>query len=483
MGINVPVHVQNTPTGRIELFKRAAWLYACGTARSDAIKFIPLKLYKKEGKVSVEVLDHPIVDLLKEINPLRDTPSTIREATELSLYIHGAYPWKKVRNAVGVVKELYGLPMQDVKPIQRGTWIGELEYQFRDGRGARRVERYPMEDIVYFSKADPAGGFESICPLKVAVDVTDADIAITQTQNAMSKNAARPSAVMTVLNKLNDVDYARENERVQKQYAGAVNAGKIILIDNAMDTKFQTVQLSPSDMKWIEEHASHIKDICAVSRVPPGIAGDYGDASRIANAGAMHRFFAEIFAGPELEFVEENLNWQLLWKEDWGYGLGYEQKNGLYLKHDVSGVSMFREDETAASKRAQVVFTSGGTVDEARVMHGLEPKGGTEGATMLVPANLVPIAMAGQKVTSTPGKDTKPDTRPRTPPNASGGQDNPEPVSEAKSAEKKRYRKWRKRHSEGEFRFDFLNEDEQRALSIETQIESTLEKVEKALGE
>ena len=78
-GINVPGHMVHTPEGRIEIARKAVWVYACIIARSDSVKGIPLKLYeltKKGGRN--EITDHPIVRLLEDINPVKDTPTTIR---------------------------------------------------------------------------------------------------------------------------------------------------------------------------------------------------------------------------------------------------------------------------------------------------------------------------------------------------------------------------------------------------------------------
>lgn len=487
MGIQNEDHAVRTPMGRIEIARRAVWVYACTKARADAIKGIPLKLYQLvEGGGRQEYLDHPIVRLLEDINPFIDTPATIRAATEQGICLHGRYQWKKVRNSLGIVRELYGLPSQFARPVPNITGIDHWVYQANiNGRAIK--DEYPASDIIYFRCTDFDDSIEGLGPLQVSVETVTADISIGIAQNAMSRNSARPSAVMTVLNKMNDSDYARENERVQRAYAGAVNAGKIILIDNAQDTKFQTVQLSPSEMAWIQEHGDHVKDICAAFRTPPGVAGDYGEASRIANLGGMHRLFAEICVRPELNDMEMALNWQLLWTEDWGYGLGWEREHGLFLAHDVSGISMFREDESQRTARAVQAFTSGAKWDEVRAMHGLDPVGGELGDTSFVASNLVPVSslLSGegsdeQGNITTGGISQITAATPDDTPNASESR---ETLDEAKalaiSNERKTYRRWRKKHPKREFKFKFVPENERNALDDE--IRATLDEVKDAL--
>lgn len=502
-GINVPSHAVHSPLGRIEIARSAVWVYACIIARSSALSGIPLKLYQlNDSGGRTEFEDHPIVRLLEDVNPSKDTPTTIRTATEQGICIHGRYQWKKVRNRAGVVVELYGLPTQFCKVVENFTGVDHFEYEQNIAGVGRVKESFAPEDIVYFRCLDFDDSMQGLGPLQVAVETTTADLGIVTAQNAMSRNAARPSAVMTTLNKLNDSDYARENERVQRAYAGAVNAGKIILIDNAQDTKFQTVQMSPNEMMWIQEHNAHITDICAAFRTPPGVAGDYGAASRIANLGGMHRLFAEICVRPELIMYEDVLNWQLLWSEDWGRGIGWEREHQLFLAHDVAGVSMFREDESQRTQRANVAFTSGAKWDEVRAMHGLDPVGGTLGDTSFIASNLVPVdsllasagneagAPEGSSSTTTAAAATEgnpPGGKPSNPPNTSEVR---EPVqitepSEAVKAlallEKKQYRKWKRNHKAGTFKAKYLSEDE--LTSLDDEIRTTLEQVKEAIAQ
>jgi hypothetical protein len=258
--------------------------------------------------------------------------------------------------------------------------------------------------------------------------------------------------------------------------------------------------MNPSEMMWIQEHGSHITDICAAFRTPPGVAGDYGDASRIANLGGMHRLFAEICVRPELTLIEDALNWQLLWAEDWGMGLGWEREHQLFLAHDLAGISMFREDETSRSARAATAFSSGAKWDEVRAMHGLDPVGGKLGDTSFVQANLVPVdsligesgdeegdTESGLGGVSEAAAVTEGNPATSNPPNTSEVREPKQPAeaSEAVKAlallEKKQYRKWRKTHNSGKFNFKYLGESEQGDLDAE--IRGVLSEVRQAIGE
>ena len=500
MGINSLESLGDTAIARIEIAKRAVWVYACVISRSSVIRDIPLKLYRKnDSGVKVEVEDHPIVKLLQDVNPIKDTPATIRVATEQSLCIHGAYIWKKVRNDAGIVKELYGLPMQYVKTEENIVWVEKFIYEIPTKRG-RVTETYYPDDVVYFSYHDFDDSAQGQAPLSTALHSAQADIGVLESQRGMLRNSGRPSVVITTPNKMNDVDYARENERVMANFAGPGNAGKIWLIDNAADTKIATVQLSPAELQWIEQHGSHIKDICASFAVTPGMVGEFADASRLANAGAMHRFYGETFVKPELYFFEQTLNWQLLWKEDWGHGVGWEREHGFFLEHDLGNVSLFREDEGQRSKRAEMAFKSGARVDEVREMNGFNPLGGKEGATIFVPGNLVPLEMSVNQTQKKEGAKPKEDESGRA--DSGNAQTGSKFTSASESAdmeyakafrkekERKRFKKWVKKHNlkSESFKFDHLDSEEQEELldeihparesrELDNEIKSTLDLV------
>ena len=480
MGINTYDQLGNTPLSRIEIAKRAVWVHACIVSRANVIKDIPMKLYRRNDKgVKEEVRQHPAGELLLDVNPVRDTPASIRAATEQGLCIHGRYTWVKVRNQAGVVKELYGLPQQFVKIIPDNKWIKEFVYEYSLQNGGKARESYDVADVVYFRYIPPDDGVEGFAPLMVALETTRADLGIVKGQNAMLDNAGRPSVIITMPNKLNDPDYARENERVQRSYAGAVNTGKIWLIDNASDTKVTPVQLSPKELEWISQHKSHIKDVCAAFNVTPGMVGEFAEASRLANAGAMHRFYGETFVRPELQLWEDTINWQLLWTEDWGHGIGWEREQGMFFEHDLANVSMFREDESAMSIRAKESMQAAASIDQVLEMQGLPPVGGLRGDLRFVPTNFVPLDsfLVKPEMIENETSDIespveyaaeyqrKERTNTQMSPAYTDTKEKPD-LQAAKSVELNQYKKWRKKHDpmKDNFEFKALNDEEQEEL-------------------
>lgn len=404
MGIGMATgHLANTPQGRIEIANSAIWVHACIQARANAVKNVPMRLYKTaEGGVDHPVEGHPIMDVLTNINPYSDSETSFRTNIEQSLSIHGRYQILKRRNRAKVVKELYGLPTQYCQPIaDPQTFIGKFRY----GVGNDKRDFLP-QDIIYFRYPPYDGGVDGIGPLVVAMETTRADVNIARAQNSISENGAKPSMMVTVKNKMEDADYERLNEQLIRNYAGVANQGKILLMDNAEDSKVAPYQLSPRELQWVQEHTAHVNDICSAFQVPPVVAGDYSASSVLANAGAAHRFFWELWVLPELELWEDIFNWQLLWTEDWGHGVGWEAEQGLYLKHDVTNVAALREDENSRSLRGIQMFTSGATINQALKFRGLPPLEDERGNTILVPSNVVTldsiIAMSQQVVGNLP---------------------------------------------------------------------------------
>lgn len=479
----------DTPRSRIAIANKAIWVYAAIMAIGNAISFVPLKLYKK-GKMGIneEIFDHPSLEVLQDINPSIDTPVSMRRKISNSLCIHGKSHWKIVRNPARVPKELYSLPVEYTTIDNR---TGELLFRFQQ-MNVREI--YPSNDILYFRYEPFDEGKDGQSPLSEALETVAADLGILNTQNAMTRNSARPSAIMSLMNKLNQSDWDRFTERINNAYAGAANAGKIVVIDNANDVKFQTVQLTPREMEWIRQHSSYAKDVCAAFGVPPMIAGDFAESSRLANAGAGHRLFWELCIIPKLRDLEEIINWKFLWTEDWGHGLGWERKQGLFFKHDMSDIPALREDENSRSQRAMNSLTSGATINEARRFHGLNPIEDDRGNIILVQQNLVDLNNI-----DTPPPDPRwqadttfqeTDLEAQVSENVGSSSHftdlkQPDMVETAKRDERRKFKAWIRTHGTkniGEFRFQYLSQSEQKDLleipgNIDDEIRSTLQEL------
>lgn len=110
-------------------------------------------------------------------------------------------------------------------------------------------------------------------------------------QKNLLDNQAVPSGILTtdvVFN--NPIEFKRENDKFNSVYAGAMNAGKVMLLDGK--TRFQVLGLSPRDLDLINGSNMTRDDIIAMSMVPR-IAFGLNASTTLADAFAQRLMFAE----------------------------------------------------------------------------------------------------------------------------------------------------------------------------------------------
>jgi hypothetical protein len=105
----------NNPRGWMDAVKSNVWAKNCVNARASAIAQVPLKLYRGTGENKQEVAEHPVLDLLSEVNPLNLNKSLLRKQTAQQRSIFGECFWLKVRPSPGQPpSELYVLAANDI---------------------------------------------------------------------------------------------------------------------------------------------------------------------------------------------------------------------------------------------------------------------------------------------------------------------------------------------------------------------------------
>jgi hypothetical protein len=125
---------------------------------------------------------------------------------------------------------------------------------------------------------------------------------------------------------------------------------------------------SATEMQREERMHRIAKEIMAPYRVPPAAAGDFRDASVLANAGVQMRSLWDLFAVDECAFIAEELTYSLLHAE-WPD----TEREGLYFEHDLSQIPAMREDSDAKVQRAIALNAANlASVNEARDIAGLD---------------------------------------------------------------------------------------------------------------
>lgn len=349
----------DSPTGRVGAVKHNVWAYNCVQARMAAVAQAPMKLYRGLGDEKQEIENHPVLDLLRIVNPINLNARSFRRGIEQQLSLHGRCIIQKVRG-VGGVRELYILPMnfleveEDAREWIKGfTWLPTNTL-------------VPRADVIDINYPSMNGDVEADSPTSVALDAINRHNIADQAQSSIDKRGGQKGGMVIHPSGTIQADFDRARAEWDRWRKNPNNAGRDMHVSAGFDWRGDA--FSSSEMQREERMHRIAKEIMAPYRVPPAAAGDFSDASVLANAGVQMRSLWDLFAVDECSFIAEELTYSLLHAE-WPD----TARAGLYFEHDLSQIPAMREDNDSRVQRAIALNASNlASVNEARDIAGLE---------------------------------------------------------------------------------------------------------------
>ena len=357
------------PQGWTRAVRSNVWAFNCVNARANAFSAVPLKLYKRSGKPEVEdecIEEHPILELLETVNSVYLDRASFRHAAQWQRVEQGGAIIRKIRDGSGKPVELYVLPAHLVTPepdprllVSHYTYAGQF---------------IPREDVIRWYYIDSSNPLAAMSPTSVAVRAINrynvADIAA----QAIDERGGRGGGIISSEVNILDPDMRRYMDEWNDRWANPENAGMDGFMPPGME--YATGTLTAQQMQREERAMRLAKEIMAAYGVPPSLAGDYSDASVLANAAQQSTNFWQSVMLYELQSFADTLTYYMLW-QDWP-----ESKDeGLYLKHDTDEIAALQDDELkeAEVERAEAdratVLMAGGVIslNEAREIVDMEP--------------------------------------------------------------------------------------------------------------
>lgn len=353
-------NIADTPTGWLQAADNV-WARNCIRARASLVVSAPLKLYRyNDDGEEEEVEAHPVLDVLERVNPINDDKSSFRRGIAESRATFGRALVLKARGTSANGMELYRLPVQHitVEPSATAFVAG-----YRDDR---TNEMYPRDVVIDLRYPPLDGSVGAYSPTHVALQAINAYNAQEASSRAIDRRGGRMGGIVGYDETSLAMDRERMAQAWDNKWNNPENAGRDAHMP--MGTTYSGGAFSAMQMQRAERHMQLVKTIMAGYSVPPSLAGDYSDASVLANAGQQSKNIWDVFGLDELDAIAEGFNNGLLWMEWPGT---YEA--GLYLRHDLSGIPALQEDNNMKAERAAVLISAGiASVNEAREMVNLD---------------------------------------------------------------------------------------------------------------
>lgn len=343
---------------------------ACCRLLAESIASLPLHVYRRTGRDKERAADHRAYGLLHDQPNELQTSYTWRATEMLRTLLRGnSYTWIQ-RDESGAPMALW--PLQP-ECVAVKVDAGRLIYEYRH-RGEKRVYEHP--DVIHW-RGPSLDGITGMSIMNMARQ--GIGLAIAQDRHGAStfKNGARPGLLLKspqVLSK----DARERMKEFTKQFEGAMNAGRSMLLEAGMDVS--TVGFSAEDAQFLQSRQFSVQEIARWFRVPPHMIGD---PTRLAYASAEVELLAFIThtLRPWLTNFESELNAKL-----------FPSSTKFFAEFDANGIA--RGDQAsrydAYSKGLAAGFL---TVADVRQFENLPHIAGTD--QLLRPANMLPVAADG----------------------------------------------------------------------------------------
>jgi HK97 family phage portal protein len=214
-------------------------------------------------------------------NPRQDGAAFLEAVTAHLLLAGNAYLEAVTLDTQGRadVRELYALRPDRMKVVPGPDgWPEAYDYTL-GGRSLRFTQAGELPPILHLALFNPLDDHYGLAPLEAAAIAVDTHNAAAKWNKALLDNAARPCGALVVSGTESSVLADNQFERLKKEltdnYAGAVNAGRPLVLEGGLDWK--AMSLTPKDMDFMEAKHAAAREIALAFGVPPMLLAVPGD--------------------------------------------------------------------------------------------------------------------------------------------------------------------------------------------------------------
>jgi HK97 family phage portal protein len=349
------------------------WAYAAVNAIASEIANIQWRLYQVKGKEHVEVIDHPLLDLLDGVNE-NMTGIELKYLTAAHLELTGNAYWLMdgVSSPMGMPRAIHPLNPGRVRlKINKGSFpftIGHYEYTIEG-----KVYTFQPHQIVHLKYPDPNDPFVGIgIPQTIASWIDSDNYAMDYNRKFFINGAQVGLYIQTDTNVEGNLDRIRRS--FADKNSGSANAHKTPVLPKGV--KLEHTGVTHKDMDFGNLAEATRDRILAAFRVSKTILGTAESDTNRSTAETADYVFSKRTIKPKMLLIVSYLNEYLVPR----YG------EDLYLTFldPVPEDRAARAEEMKASLGGMPVMTQN---EARRAYMGLGPVDG--GDQLMVPSTMV----------------------------------------------------------------------------------------------
>lgn len=358
-----------------------AAVMACLRVRANGLAQVPLKLLQEEltgGKrTRLPARKHPLYDLLKTSPNEWQTSFEYRETVSLHLDLAGNHYSFINRSARAGILELIPFEPGQVRVERADNWT--LTYHVRGMSG--REQTFPAEAIWHI-RGPSWNSWMGLEAVQLAREAIGLAMATEEQQARMQRNGVRASGAYSVEGKLEDAQYNKLRDWIDKEHGGVENAGKMMLLDRG--AKWLNTSMSGVDAQTLETRKFQVEEVCRHFQVNPIMV--FAESKNTTYASAEQMFLAHVVhtLAPQYQRVEQSIDKHLLTRA--------ERQRGLYACFIDEGLlrgSMVERHKMILSD------VNGGliTTNEGRDLLDMNPDQDAASDKLRIPANVTGITV------------------------------------------------------------------------------------------
>ncbi len=307
-----------------EGFMQNPVVYRCVRMIAEAAASVPIDLYAGDQLI----LQHPLLDLLAQPNPLQCRPDLLESWYSYLLVSGNAY--MEAVAPGGALRELYVLRPDRLSIVPGADgWPASYDYTVAGHKVSYSDDALPgVRPILHQALFHPANDYYGLSPIEAAATAIDIHNAASAWNKAMLDNSALPSGALVYTaadRQLTADQYARLKSELESTFQGAKNAGRPMLLEGGLD--WRAMSLSPKDMDFTESKRQAARDIALALGVPPMLLGIPGDNTHANYQEANRAFWRHTILPLTGRTLKAISGW-----------LGPAYGGGLELRVDLDGI-------------------------------------------------------------------------------------------------------------------------------------------------
>jgi HK97 family phage portal protein len=317
----------------------AAW--ACVNLLAGTIASLPLMVYRtgRNGERTV-ANDHSLYRVLHDSPNADQTALDFWEFICACLEMHGNAYCEIARGLDGRVIALSPPLLPELVSVRRLN-NGDLQYEWSENH-RRRVETQATILHIRGFGGSPLGGLSTLTFGRQAFGMARA---INSAARATFSNGIRTSGIMSSDKAFTVEQRKTAEELLAEKYAGAMNAGRPMLLDNGL--KWQSISIKPEDAQMLESRAFSVEEICRFFGVPPHMVGHTEKVTSWGTGLEQQTLgFQKFTLRRRLKRIEQALEKQLLTPKD--------RSDGITIEFNVEG--LLRADSGARASFYQAAL-------------------------------------------------------------------------------------------------------------------------------